>query len=206
MISVGKFVTGPLETNTYIVWNEMAKGLVIDPSSGCTGLIEHIVKEKIALEAIFLTHAHFDHILGIPEVVRFSGGLPIHIHAADAMALSDARANGSEWFGQPYAFSGLVSPVDEGRQRIGSFDTRVVHVAGHTPGGCALLLENYCFSGDVLFAGSIGRSDLPGGNGRELLEGIKSKLLVLPDETVVCPGHGGRTTIGREKSHNLFLQ
>ncbi len=205
MISVKKFVTGPIETNTYLIRNEKGKGLVIDPSSGCEPLVRIVGEERTMLEAIILTHAHFDHLLGIPELLAAAGALPVYIHQADAPALSDARLNGSEWFGQPVVFAGLVKLIGEGRQRVESFDIRVFHLPGHTPGGCALLLENLCFSGDTLFAGSIGRSDLPGGNGSELIEGIKSKLLTLPDDTIVCPGHGGRTTIGRERRSNPFL-
>jgi glyoxylase-like metal-dependent hydrolase (beta-lactamase superfamily II) len=90
--------------------------------------------------------------------------------------------------------------------KIGGFDLTVFHIPGHTPGGCALLFENNCFSGDVLFAGSIGRSDLPGGNGPALIAGIKKKLFPLPDATIVYPGHGGKTTIAREKRSNPYLQ
>ncbi len=206
MISVSKFVTGPLETNTYLIRNESGKGLVVDPSSGCADLLQQVHEEGITLEAIFLTHAHFDHILGIPEILEALGSLPVYVHADDSRALSDAGLNGSEWFGQPFTFIGQSTIITEDLQRIGSFDIRVVPVPGHTRGGCALLIDNYCFSGDVLFAGSVGRSDLPGGNGADLIKGIKSRLLTLPDSTVVCPGHGGRTTIGREKAHNPWLQ
>jgi len=205
VISVKKFVTGPIETNTYLIWNEKRKGLVIDPSSGCDSLIRLVGKERVGLEAILLTHAHFDHLLGIPEILAAAGSLPVYVHGADAPALSDPQLNGSQWFGHPFTFTGLIKLIEEGMQRIESFDIRVLLVPGHTSGGCALLLENYCFCGDVLFAGSIGRSDLPGGNGSELLEGIIGKLLILPDDIIVCPGHGGRTTIGREKLHNPFL-
>ncbi len=206
MISVGKFVTGPLETNTYLVRNEAGRGLVLDPSSGCADLLQKVNEEGITLEAIFLTHAHFDHILGIPEILKAAGSIPVYVFGADSRALSDAGLNGSEWFGEPFAFNGPVTIITGDLKRIGSFDVRVVPVAGHTPGGCVLLIDNYCFSGDVLFAGSIGRSDLPGGNGADLINGIKSSLLTLPDATIVCPGHGGRTTIGREKAHNPWLR
>jgi glyoxylase-like metal-dependent hydrolase (beta-lactamase superfamily II) len=205
VISVKKFVTGPIETNTYLIWNEKRKGLVIDPSSGCDSLVRLVGEERIKLEAILLTHAHFDHLLGIPEILAAAGALPVYVHGVDAPALSDAQLNGSQWFGHSFTFTGPIKLIEEGRQRIESFDIRVLSVPGHTPGGCAILIENYCFSGDVLFAGSIGRSDLPGGNGRELLEGITGKLLVLSDDIIVCPGHGGRTTIGRERLRNPFL-
>ncbi len=88
---------------------------------------------------------------------------------------------------------------------IGSFSLDVLHVPGHTPGGCVLLFGEHCLCGDVLFAGSIGRSDLPGGDGDQLVAGIQQKLMVLPDNTIVYPGHGGRTTIGRERRNNPFL-
>ena len=206
MIFVTRVITGPIETNTYLVANEEAKCLIIDPASGCGEILQKIKSDSLTVEAIVLTHSHFDHITGIPEILSsLAADLPIYIHPAEEKFLADPQLNGSMWFGQPFFFRGSVLPLNEGNQRIGSFMVEVLHVPGHTPGGIALVLENYCFSGDALFAGSIGRSDLPGGDGDALVAGIKARLLVLPDATIVCSGHGGRTTIGREKRCNPFL-
>lgn len=205
MLTIHRFVTGPIETNTWLVCNQQRKCFVVDPSSGCDELLGKIGDDRLSVESIILTHSHFDHILGIPELLAVMPQLPVYIHPVEINNLADEHRNGSVWFGRPFALSKPALPLSPGRQWIGSFEMEVIHVPGHTPGGCALVLDGYCFCGDALFAGSIGRSDLPGGNGPELLLAIKSGLCTLPDETVVCPGHGGRTTIGREKQSNPFL-
>lgn len=205
MITITRFITGPIETNTYLVSNDKGKCVVVDPASGCGGLVQKVRKEKLAVEAIILTHSHFDHITGIPELFDAFGELPVCIHQSEAKFLADTRLNGSLWFGENFAFYGKAGKLDEGKTRIGSFEFHVLHVPGHTPGGCALCIEGNCLSGDSLFAGGIGRSDLPGGDGGLLVESIKKNLLALPENTVVWPGHGGRTTIEREKRQNPFL-
>jgi hydroxyacylglutathione hydrolase len=205
MISITRFITGPIETNTYLVSNDGKRCVIVDPASGCDELLRKIVVEKLIAEAIVLTHSHFDHITGIPELTDALGDLPVYVHASEARFLADAELNGSLWFGERFTFAGRTKELDEGKQQIGSFVFDVLWVPGHTPGGCALCIGNNCLCGDALFAGSIGRSDLPGGDGPLLIASIKKKLCALPDATVVWPGHGGRTTIGREKKSNPFL-
>ena len=205
MITITRFITGPIETNSYLVSNDKKKCVIIDPASGCGEILLKIEKESLEAEAIVLTHSHFDHITGIPELQEKLGNMPVYVHALEAQFLADAELNGSVWFGERYSFAGNTKGLNEGKQRIGSFEFEILPVPGHTPGGCALCIENNCICGDALFAGSIGRSDLPGGDGPLLIASIKKKLLPLPDNTVVWPGHGGRTTIGREKKSNPFL-
>ncbi|MBN2187845.1 MAG: MBL fold metallo-hydrolase [Chitinispirillaceae bacterium] len=205
MITITRFITGPIETNTYLVSNDKGKCVVVDPASGCGEIIKKIGKEPLTVEAVVLTHSHFDHITGIPELFDALGELPVYVHPSEAKYLGDIRLNGSLWFGENFAFYGKTVALDEGKVRIGSFDFYVLHVPGHTPGGCALCIDGNCLCGDTLFAGGIGRSDLPGGDGGQLVGSIKKKLFPLPDTTVVWPGHGGRTTIGREKKSNPFL-
>ena len=205
MITITKFITGPIETNTYLVSNDKGKCVVVDPSSGCGELLRKITKEMLDVEAIVLTHAHFDHIAGIPELIDAFGELPVYVHPLEAAFLSDAQLNLSSGFGQNFTFPGKTVALNEGKQQVGSFGFDVMHVPGHTPGGCALYIPGNCLSGDTLFAGSIGRSDFPGGDGDQLVASINSKLLPLPDSTVVWPGHGNRTTIGREKKSNPFV-
>lgn len=206
MITVARFVTGPIETNTYLVSDEIKNCLVIDPSLGCNEVTSKIKTDDLKLQAIVLTHGHFDHIMGLGEIIEAVGEVPVYIHADDRSCLSNPVVNGSPLIGEEYVFKGDARPLIEGKMKIGSFDLDIFHIPGHTLGGCVLVIGNYCISGDVLFAGSIGRSDLPGGNGTALVAGIKKKLLPLPDAMVVYPGHGARTTIAREKRSNPYLR
>ena len=204
-ISVDKFITGPIETNTYLVYNESKDCLIIDPSSGCVQVLKAIENKLLKPQAIVLTHGHFDHAIGIPEVHKVWSDLPVFIDPVERMLLENAEFNGSVMIGAHYTYQGITSDLVEGNMHIGNFSVQVISVPGHSPGGTAILIEQFLLCGDILFAGSIGRSDFPGGNGTLLIEGIKNKLLVLPEDTVVCPGHGGRSTIGREKRMNPFF-
>jgi glyoxylase-like metal-dependent hydrolase (beta-lactamase superfamily II) len=209
-MEIHKFITGPLENNTYLVYNETGAGLLIDPSKGCDEILAFCREKAIALQTVLLTHGHFDHILGLDEIGSAWPSVTIYLHPLDQPFLEDAFKNGSTMVGLPYTYKGNVSPLREGALTVASFNLTVLHVPGHTPGGCAFVFTynnlQHCFSGDALFAGSIGRSDFPMGDGELLLKSIREKLLLLPDTTVVYPGHGGRTTIGREKRLNPFLQ
>ncbi|MCU0608638.1 MAG: MBL fold metallo-hydrolase [Chitinispirillaceae bacterium] len=205
MITVTRFMTGPLETNTYVVADKENRCLVIDPSIGCEEIIAMVSRESMTVEAVLLTHAHFDHIMGIPELHRQLGALPVYLHPKDAPFLTSPELNGSLFLGEKYDFWGETRDLVEGVMAIGSFSVTVLVVPGHTPGGCALVLNQCCFCGDAVFAGSIGRSDLPGGDGDQLVDAIRKKILVLPDSTILYPGHGGRTTVAREKRSNPFL-
>jgi glyoxylase-like metal-dependent hydrolase (beta-lactamase superfamily II) len=205
MIEVFRFITSPIETNTWLVCNDNHDGLIIDPGSGCDEVLDKIKKSGISCGAIILTHSHFDHISGIPELQEALGPLPVYIHPEEASFLGNARLNISHWFGDEFSYNGATEPLAEGPITIDGICGEIRHVPGHSPGSCALIMDSYCLSGDALFAGSIGRHDLPGGNGPQLITSITTKLLTLPDSTTVCPGHGGRTTIGREKKTNPFL-
>ncbi|HEX7511214.1 MAG TPA: MBL fold metallo-hydrolase [Chitinivibrionales bacterium] len=205
-IEIKRFVTGPIETNTYIVINERSHCLVVDPSSNCGEVLKSIVDASLTVDAVVLTHGHFDHALGLPEILEAIPNTPVWVHPADRDLLVDPRRNGSFLIGEEFSFCGAIRDLAQGALRIGDFDCTVVHVPGHTPGGCALVFDGHCISGDSLFADSVGRSDFEYGDGDLLLQGIKEKLLPLPDSTIVYPGHGGRTTIGRERRLNPFLQ
>ncbi|MBN1130120.1 MAG: MBL fold metallo-hydrolase [Chitinispirillaceae bacterium] len=205
MVDVARYGTGPIETNTWLVCDGDRRCIVIDPASGCGEITGRIRSEGLECEAVVLTHSHFDHITGIPELLEVSPMIPVYINPIEAAYLANSRLNASLWFGDEFVYTGSTEPLAEGRQRIGHFEFDVRHIPGHSPGGMALVIDKWCFCGDALFAGSIGRSDLPGGDGPALIEGIRGKLLTLPEETVVCPGHGGRTTIGREKKNNPYL-
>lgn len=205
-VTIEKVVTGPIETNSYLVVNNEKKSLIIDPSSGCEELISVIHQNHYIPEAIIITHGHFDHHLGINEVLKAFPGIPIYIHHKEQVMLRNADLNGSVMIGWRWEYKGPLNTLEEGDVHIGSFALKVIAVPGHSPWGCALLIGKHCLCGDILFAGSIGRSDLGGGDGELLVQGIKEKLMTLPDDTVIYPGHGGRTTIGREKRLNPYLQ
>jgi glyoxylase-like metal-dependent hydrolase (beta-lactamase superfamily II) len=205
-IVITKFVTGPIDTNTYVVSNERGACLIVDPSRGCNEVLDHARKNGLDIESIVLTHGHFDHILGIAEIHDAHPAIDVWMHPGDKCLVANAERNGASLIGSDFSLKILTRDLIEGPSRIGSFDCDVAHIPGHTPGGCAFIFEGACLSGDSLFAGSIGRTDFPGCDGEALIKNIKEKLFRLPDETVVYPGHGGRTTIGREKRLNPFLR
>ena len=204
-VSVERLVTGPIETNTYVVYNESKDCLVIDPSTGVDPVLQFIVQEQFTPQAILITHGHFDHIGGIPELVSRFPSLPVYIHPGERSMLRRPEENLSQMMGIDFRYEGNASDIDEGPFTVGSFSGMAMLIPGHSPAGCAFLIGNILLCGDILFAGSIGRSDFPGGSQTTLVEGIKEKLLTLDDAVVVCPGHGGRTTIGRERRMNPFL-
>jgi hydroxyacylglutathione hydrolase len=202
---IARFVTGPLETNTYVLGGAHGTALLFDPSSGCAEVLKHCTRHHMTVVAIVLTHGHFDHLLGIAEVQQHVGGVDVYAHPEDKVLVSHAEYNGSDMLGLSYAYKGPVRDLYEGEMSIAGITLRVLHVPGHSPGGCAFLWGDQLIAGDTLFAGSIGRADLPGGDYERLIASIKGKLLLLPPTTVVWPGHGNRTTIGREARLNPFL-
>lgn len=205
-MKIHTFTIGPLETNAYLVVDEGSRQtLLIDPGLESEGIYDVILEERLDLRAIVNTHGHFDHVCG-NAFFKAKTGKPVLIHRDDVTMMSQAA-------GQALAFGFQVStspPPDrllaEGDEvEIGESRFQVLHTPGHTPGGICLYEEGVVFVGDTLFAGSIGRTDMPGGSYELLLNSIRSKLLSLPDETAVYPGHGPATTIGAERAHNPFL-
>jgi hydroxyacylglutathione hydrolase len=205
-IEIKQFITGPIETNTYVVANEESRCCIVDPSSDCSEMLRFIDDNSLQPGAVILTHGHFDHLLGIPEVLRQFPEISLWAHPLDHGFIRQADLNGSPMAGIRYAYNGPLHELTKGAMRIGGLDSTVLHIPGHTPGGCALLFEGHCLAGDSLFAGSVGRTDFKYGDHALLIRSIKEKLMTLPDNTVVHPGHGGRTTIGRERRMNPFLQ
>jgi hydroxyacylglutathione hydrolase len=204
---IKSFVVGPIGVNCYVVSDaDSGQGIIIDPGGNAEEILAYVRAEKIAVQAIINTHGHGDHI-GANDAVRKATGAPLLLHAADQYMLTDARANLSAFMGYQ-ALSGppdrLLAEGDEIAFEGGSF--RVVHTPGHSPGGICLIGEGVVFSGDTLFAESIGRGDFPGGSEIELVRSVREKLLPLPDETRVYPGHGPETTIGWERRYNPYLQ
>lgn len=203
---VETFTLGELQENAYLVLdNDHPEAVVIDPGDSPKRLVNRIEEAGKMLPAILLTHGHWDHVMGAREL-RLAFDAPIYLHEADR-ALYEHIVEQAEFFGfhaepQP--------PVDHAIEdgaliEIGPFRFEVLHTPGHTPGGVCFKMSNTVFVGDTIFAGGVGRSDLPGGSHEKLIEGIRRKLLVLDDSVTLYPGHGPPTTIGAERRSNPFL-
>lgn len=203
---VQDIVVGPLQVNCYIVGCETTKeALVIDPGEDGERILQAVAAAGLTVKMIVNTHGHFDHV-GANALLVEKTGAPLYIHVSDAPFLPRIREHAAG-----YGLKVRVSPppdrVLHGGEtlKVGTLSVSVIHTPGHTPGGICLYVEGHLFSGDTLFADSVGRTDLTGGNHEDLVEGIRNKLFILPDSTIVHPGHGADTTIGREKHHNPFV-
>ncbi|TMW73787.1 MBL fold metallo-hydrolase [Alteribacter natronophilus] len=208
-MKVTRIPLGPLQTNGFLIHNEEKEAVFFDPGSDGEKVVSLLKEEELTLRAVVLTHAHFDHIGGV-EAIQKELGVPVYVHEKEAEWLKDPGRNGSALFpGIPeISVSGEVSTLSgEGKVTFGPFEFDMLETPGHSPGSLSFYSpENrVIFSGDVLFQGGIGRTDLPGGDHDTLLNSIHTKLLDLPDETVVANGHGPETTIGTEKETNPFL-
>jgi glyoxylase-like metal-dependent hydrolase (beta-lactamase superfamily II) len=198
--------TGSFQENGFIVADDASQeAVVVDPGEEAELFLKRLETENLRLNAVWLTHAHLDHILGVATVVERTG-VSVHLHPADR-PLYDAAANQGAWFGMQVD---PPPPPEHELQAgdilsVGRYRFTVRHVPGHSPGSVAFIGHGIAIVGDALFAGSVGRVDLPGGDGATLLESIRRELMVLPDETIVYSGHGPETTVGRERSSNRFL-
>ena len=198
---------GVIGTNCYVVINEeQKKGVVIDPGGDADQILEKIKQKGITIEAIFLTHGHSDHIMAVDEV-RGVTGAKVYISEADADMLTKASSNLSVYMGAGREFKAADEFLIDGETiTAAGLKFQVVATPGHTKGGICLLCGDTVFCGDTIFSESIGRTDLPGGSYSQILHSIKTKIMVLPDEMKLLPGHGPATTIGWERRRNPFLQ
>lgn len=207
-MTVKQFLAGPIGTNCYLLINEKTKeAVIVDPASCPDYMMNYIKTEEIKLKAVLLTHAHFDHIMGIDDVLNKYGKMPVYVHEADKPMLEDPQQNMTMSFGFPYAYKGAQAVQDGQVLSLIGYEIKVLHTPGHTPGGCCYYIasEHVLISGDTLFQQSIGRTDFPGGSMSDLVRAVKEKLMILPEDTVVYPGHMGTTTIADEKRMNPFL-
>jgi glyoxylase-like metal-dependent hydrolase (beta-lactamase superfamily II) len=203
---VEKIEVGPLATNCYIVGSGPGReGMIIDPGGEAQLILNKISDLKLEVKLIVLTHGHMDHVGALREVKEASGA-DIVAHADDVKTLGDGSL--SVLLGiSPSALPPPDRLLEDGDKiDIGNLNFIVRHTPGHSPDSICLLGEGVVFSGDTLFNYGIGRADLPGGNPSQLMDSIRTKLMVLADNMVVYPGHGPKTTIGAERRGNPFLQ
>lgn len=201
--------------NTYLIWDELShEGAVIDPGMAdgvdMRTLMDFVEEHSIGLKYILLTHAHLDHTFGVDGLREQYPMLPVLANKGDA-PLAMTRAQQAQMFHLPYRLSALDIDrfVDDTTVlTLGEEEIKVITTPGHSPGGVCYYVPSagMLFSGDTLFQGSVGRVDLPGGNGTQLLKSVREKLMKLPHDTVVFPGHGAATSIGREAQMNPFLK
>ena len=205
------FPVGPLHCNCTILGDETTReALVVDPGDNIPEILSRLQKHGLTLRQIVVTHAHIDHVGGAAQLRKLTGA-PVIMNQQD-LGLLGMMEMQAGWLGVP---TPEVAPPDASAEDgltvgLATLPAQVLHTPGHTPGSICLLFhfndQHLLLAGDTLFAGSIGRTDLPGGDGKQILRSLRERLLVLPDMTRVVPGHGPETTIGEERQSNPFLQ
>jgi hydroxyacylglutathione hydrolase len=210
------FALGPFETNCYVVYVPGPRGAIrgrgcwiVDASFGPEPLIGRVRELGLIPEALLLTHAHVDHIAGVDEVLAAFSGTPVVIHPSEREWLRDPALNLSVGMGTPVTAHGPDRTYEAGEElELSGTRWTVLHTPGHSPGGVALWngADNVALVGDALFAGSVGRTDFPGSDPHLLARSIRERLYTLPEETIIYPGHGPQSTIGREKRTNPFVR
>ena len=190
-----------------MIINEITQEMVIvDPATCSDYLIGHIKTKGYLPKAIFLTHGHFDHVMGVDGFVK-EFDIPVYLHEEEKQVLENSDLNLSAMFGESYAYNKAMCLKDGEQLSIVGYDFQVIHTPGHTAGSCSYYCETekVLFSGDTLFCRSVGRSDFPTGSMSTLVSSIKEKLFCLPDDVMVYPGHDSLTCIGDERANNPFV-
>lgn len=206
-MQVLRIPAGIYAANCYLVYDEQAKeGIVIDPGGDVDDIISKIEELGLMIKYIVLTHGHGDHIAGVEELKAHTKA-EVAIHKEDEPLIKDGTKNLSSMMAMGTVEFAPDILLEEGdKLTFGNLEAYVIHTPGHTPGGICLKIEDNLFSGDTLFAGSIGRTDFEYSSFEDIMYSIKQKLLTLPDETKVYPGHGPATTLKMEKQTNPFIR
>lgn len=211
MLYTQSFVFNPFQENTYIIYNEEKQCWIVDPGMYSAEELSYfnglITENELVPQAIINTHTHLDHIFGV-AALKEQYNIPFGVHELDLPVLNGAKGSAALFgfnFGDVPKHDFLIKAGEN--LKLGNDELEVRLVPGHSPGSIAFYYSegNWVIAGDALFAGSIGRTDLPGGNHNQLITSIKTQLLTLPEETIVFSGHGPETSIGEEKRNNPFL-
>jgi len=206
-MNVETLAVGAFETNCYVLWAAAPEALVIDPGADAGSILGFLGKQHLTVAAYLLTHGHVDHVSALADVCQALPA-PVYIHAADRTWAFGPENQMPPYFPVPAMPKGSIHPLEDGQERSDAGLTyRVLLTPGHTPGSVCFLFpkEHVLLSGDTLFAGSVGRTDLPGGDSRALAASL-ARIVKLEDKTLVYPGHGPPTDMAREKRHNFFLR
>ena len=206
-LQIAHYMVGPVQTNCYFAINKETKeALVIDPGEEAARLMQQIREQGLTVAAILLTHGHFDHA-GAAEELSALCNAPIYTHEAEKETLESEKLNACWMIGRKETYRADLFVKDEQELDLAGFHIRVLFTPGHTKGGCCYYFpyENVVFSGDTLFQMSVGRTDLEGGSMSQIVRSIQEKLMPLPEQTVVYPGHGEATTIETERMYNPYL-
>lgn len=206
MLQMRSFLTGPLDVNCYLVYDtESKKAFMVDPGGVNSAMTSFIEQQKLSIEFIILTHAHADHIGGVPTYQK-QFHAPLYVHEDEIPLLESANYNFSRGvLGQDILLKADRLLKDQEEIPFCGELIKIIHTPGHSPGGICILVQNWLFCGDTLFAGSIGRTDFPLCSTEALMSSIKNKLFVLDPDTIAFPGHGEATTIGHEQKYNPFF-
>ena len=207
-MQIYKFITCPIQVNTYLAFDETQKGFIVDPGGYSGALTQTARDHDVSVEYIILTHGHADHIGGVEEFLEEFPRANVIAFEQEREMLENPQINASlDICGRPVTIKADRFVKDHETMAVGNTELTFIHTPGHTKGSCCYYLkeEGVLFSGDTLFCESIGRTDFPGGSFQELKDAVHNKLFTLPDETAVLPGHMGSTTIGHEKGNNPFV-
>jgi glyoxylase-like metal-dependent hydrolase (beta-lactamase superfamily II) len=211
-MKIQTFTVNPFAENTYLLYNDSGAAVVFDPgfmsSEECRAFDGFVSEQKLQLSRCLQTHCHIDHILGV-HYINTKYGLTSELHSLEQSVMESGRQV-SSMYGLPYTEGTFAKEhiIENTKITVGNSTCDVLFTPGHSPGSVCFYFEKegVLIAGDLIFQGSIGRTDLPGGNHETLLESVKKNIFVLPDDTVIYPGHGNPTTVKEEKKYNPFLQ